>query len=134
MVSHYSKIHSLYHSNYWNTNLIFVLVSIYHYSMYCMYLCQQKMIEHNQLPCENVTKQTAQSVEMTKAKQADHNILVFPIGKSHLTTVVLFVIIPIIIALLLQSYTATTDHNIHFTELLEKVKNEEIVTEIDQEM
>ena len=98
-------------------------------------LCQQEMTEHNQLPCENitVTKQTAQSVEMTKAKQADRNILVFPI-RSHLTAMVLFVIIPIITSLLLQSYYTATDHNLHFTELLEKVKNEEIVTEIDQEM
>ena len=86
------------------------------------------MTEHIQLPCENVTKQIAQSVEITKAKQVDHNVLVFPIW-LYLATVVLCVVI-------VQSYYTAIDHNLqhHFTELYEKTNNEEIITEKDHKM
>ena len=69
-----------------------------------------------------------------ESKQVGHNILVFPVW-LYVVTVVLCVIIAIIIALFLQPYSISDyDLQHHFTEVLEKINNEEIITEIDHKM
>ena len=68
--------------------------------------------------------------QITKTSQGNHNILVFPIW-LYLATVVLCVIIAVVTAKLLPSYSITTD----VIELLQKINNSnEIIlyTEIDQ--
>ena len=65
---------------------------------------EKNIIKHNQLSCEKAFRNA-----VTKAEQVDHNIL----SSSHLLIAILFLILAMQTALLLQSYynTATIIHN-----------------------